>query len=363
MFYISALRTGQATGTEVMNRAQWHLKYGARDETIASHQLWAAYYFITGQIDNAINRQVLASQLNPDLWLETATLCGTEDRAEDRKRFLGRAEAHSRQAIDANPLDAKRRLMLVRVLVDRNELEAAAVVLNDGLKLEQSPEMKRASSDLVLLKMTRMDAVESESTDSGISENLRNKIRFIGQATQIDPSNPEVYRQWAALHDGNQDHVLRRKIREYLEKLIVEGEAVPFAHFTLGGILWAQGEQGKSLFHMERALEMDPRFSDAANNLAWVFATQEKPDLERADQLVRRALEQSPNDIRYLDTLSEILTRQSKWDEALTVMERLLPVALPVQRKPLHLRLAKVYENLGQEDFAKLHREKAESLK
>jgi len=61
---------------------------------------------------------------------------------------------------------------------------------------------------------------------------------------------------------------------------------------------------------MEKAFELDPRFMEPANNLAWVLATQEYPDADRAEQLIRR--------------------------------------------------LADVYEHLGEANFARLHRESAE---
>ncbi len=99
---------------------------------------------------------------------------------------------------------------------------------------------------------------------------------------------------------------------------------------------------------------------DAANNLAWMLATQDKPDLERADALIREALKLSPSNISYLDTLTEVLVKQSQWRDALVVLEKLYPRSVPRQRKDLHRRLAMVYENLGQPELAKLHREQAE---
>jgi len=357
LFLTSALRAGQVQGPDVLNRLQWHLRQSARDNSVESNQLWAFYYLAAGQPDKAIARQAIAAQLNPDLWLEAAALCNSPDSAEDRARFVGRAEAHSRQSIADNPLDAARRLMLVRVLVDRKQLDEADAILADGLKLESSPLLKRAGSDLCLV---RLEQLATPTTATSDADRLQAQIRLIGQASQIDPQNPAIVKHWAALHDRANSDEHRKQIREQLEKSIVDGESTAFAHFTLGGILWTVAEQKKSLFHLEKAFELDPRFMDAANNLAWVLANQEQPDADRAEQLIRQAIQQRPNDLRYQDTLGEVLSKQGKWDEALVVLERVFPVSPVGKRKNLHRRLADAYEHLGEENLARLHRESAE---
>lgn len=353
------IQSGKSQGTDALERLQWHLRQGVRDESIESHQLWTVYYLATGQVDKAIAKQTLAAQLNPDLWLNVASLCAPAERAEDRTRFLARAESHARQSLEANPLDTRRRLMLARVLVDRGEFDSAEKILLDGFKLQNAPEVKRACSDFYLVRLARLPAVPGGNDEL---TQLREKIRLIDQASRFDPSNPAVFQYWAAIHEELDSDQHKQQVREQLEKSIVEGDSAAFAHFTLGGILWKADEREKSLFHMEKAFELDPRFMEAANNLAWVLATQEKPDLERADRLIRQALSQRPNDIRYQDTLGEVLARQGKWDEALVVLEKVLPFVAKSQRKDLHRRLAEAYENLGQENLAKLHRESAEAI-
>jgi len=244
--------------------------------------------------------------------------------------------------------------MLVRVLVDRKELDQATAVVIEGLKLESSPALRRAGSDLCLVRLEQSVALEVAGEERA---RLQSQIRLIGQASQIDPQNPAIVKHWAALHDRVDSQEHRKQVREHLEKSIVDGESAAFAHFTLGGILWTVAEQKKSLFHLEKSFELDPRFMDAANNLAWVLANQEKPDTDRAEQLIRQAILQRPNDLRYQDTLGEVLAKQGRWDEALVILEKVFPVSAMGKRKDLHRRLAEAYEHLGEENLAKLHRE------
>ncbi len=280
----------------------------------------------------------------------------SSDRISDRNRFLVRAEAHARNSLEINPLDVPRRLMLTRVLVDQKRLDEAEASLKAGYELGASVELRRAISDLELVRYENSQLDRTSLSD----DELKDRVAMLGKALEIDPTNPAVLKHWGLLHDQYASPDQQLLLLKMLEQTIVEGQATAFGHFTLGGMLWQAGKRERAMFHMEQSFKLDPRFMDAANNLSWMLATQEEPDLERSDALIREALKLSPNNINYLDTYTEVLVREGKWDESLVILERLYPRALPRQRKDLHRRLAMVYENLGQPELAKLHREQAE---
>ena len=118
----------------------------------------------------------------------------------------------------------------------------------------------------------------------------------------------------------------------------------------------------ESLFHLEKAFELSPQMLDVANNLAWLLAKGPEPDLERAEKLIRSAIEKRPNDIRYHDTLAGVLEESQRWDEALVELEKVLSVTSGNASPDLHTRLAKVYRALGNESMAEMHEEEAEKL-
>jgi len=247
--------------------------------------------------------------------------------------------------------------MLVRVLVDRRELDAAEKVLIEGLQLQDRAEIRRAISELYLLRLSLLQPSEEPGGD------LRERIRLISEASRFDASNPAVYIQLAALHEGISDPEYRQSIQAELERLIATGSAAAFAHFTLGSILWPYGEPQKALFHVERSLELDPQFTDAANNLAWILASQETPDLERAEGLIRQAIAKKASDIRYQDTLALILAGKGQWKETLAILEKILPYVPGSALRDTHLRLAEAYDEIGDKNLASLHRELADGPK
>jgi len=142
----------------VLPRLYWHLRQGARDESLESDRMWIAYHLAVGQTEEAIQRLTSAAEKDPDLWIEAAALCSrVGGREESFDRFLKRSEIHASQTIKDQPLDFQRRLLLTRVLVNRNDLDAAGKTLDEGLKLKAEPTLLRAASDLWFLRMSRMD--------------------------------------------------------------------------------------------------------------------------------------------------------------------------------------------------------------
>jgi tetratricopeptide (TPR) repeat protein len=105
---------------------------------------------------------------------------------------------------------------------------------------------------------------------------------------------------------------------------------------------------------------VDPSATDVANNLAFVLATANEPDLARAMELIESALKIRPNHADYLDTRGTIYSKLGKWKEALADLEAALPAK---SRDPnLHRTLAMVYQNLSNKELADEHRRLADEL-
>ncbi len=192
LLLMNLLRTGNYKVSDIAPRLQWHLKNGAREPIAENHQLWAAFYTITGQADKAIAEQTLAAQQNPDLWVEVAAMCSKEERLDDRIRFLSRAEAHARHSLEINPLDVPRRIMLTKVLVDQKRLDEAEASLKAGCELGDSPELRRALSDMEIVRYEQVKIEANRLSD----EELKGRVAMLGKALEIDPSNPAVLKHW-----------------------------------------------------------------------------------------------------------------------------------------------------------------------
>ncbi len=113
--------------------------------------------------------------------------------------------------------------------------------------------------------------------------------------------------------------------------------------YRLGDLRDAEKAYGK-------ALDLDPRNGDLRNNLAWVYARQERK-LGRARELVERAMELNPgNAPYYLDTLGMVLLKQGELAAAIDAFER-SAAAIPREqrsfRAEVYLHLAEAYAAAG----------------
>jgi len=75
------------------------------------------------------------------------------------------------------------------------------------------------------------------------------------------------------------------------------------------------------------SIEAKPEFADAYNDLAWLYAEEER-DLDLALDFVHKAMELSPENTAYIDTKAEVLTKMGRWEAAIEVREDLLEMDL-----------------------------------
>ena len=131
------------------------------------------------------------------------------------------------------------------------------------------------------------------------------------------------------------------------------------AHFALSNIFWVEGEKEKAKWHIETAYRLDPHFPVITNNLAWILANTDPPDLERAQELAENALQFLPNNPDALDTYGTILMLRKNYNEAIPILQKALSNARTPQK--LHKKLAVCYQEINQPELARLHRKKAVS--
>lgn len=91
--------------------------------------------------------------------------------------------------------------------------------------------------------------------------------------------------------------------------------------FWYGAALERQGLIDDAAEQFQRCIGLDPEHAEAHNYLAYMWAAADL-NLERARQLIQRALKIDPDNGAYLDTLGWIDYRQGRYGEALKNLER-----------------------------------------
>ena len=90
---------------------------------------------------------------------------------------------------------------------------------------------------------------------------------------------------------------------------------------TMLGMIYSQkGESAKALETYEKLLAINPQFSSALNNLAYLYA-ERLGRLEDAHKMARRARELLPHDPFTADTLGWILYRRGEYSWAVNLLQ------------------------------------------
>ena len=98
-------------------------------------------------------------------------------------------------------------------------------------------------------------------------------------------------------------------------------EMVADIYSTMGNLLHEQGQTAEAYACYEAVLQYKPSDILVLNNYAYLLA-EEGGDLEKAEQMSRRAIEAEPTNATYLDTYAWILYRLQRYDEALIYIEQ-----------------------------------------
>jgi tetratricopeptide (TPR) repeat protein len=124
----------------------------------------------------------------------------------------------------------------------------------------------------------------------------------------------------------------------------------------LGILHYMLKSDDQAITQYHRALEINPDFAAAANNLAYLLAEKEK-DLNKALELAQRAKEQMPDDPRVSDTLGWVYFKMGLYDAATREFSASLE-KLPGNPTILY-HLAMTYYKKGNRDQARSTLEKA----
>ncbi len=351
----------------LLRQVHHHLTHGAWQSSPENDVLWGQYHLAGQQWDEATVRLAAAAKAQPMLWHQLYNLYRQLGRPVDAAAAAEAAEAYARDRLREQPTDVAQRLIMADLLAQRGEFEAVGEILAEGLNDpriggDSAIALRHAASNLELIRLGRIDPAAPDADAQRLSR--------IAAASKWSPGNPQIVQTIAKLisepivsltggkkPDGRESSEQLADYQTTLESMVATGQNVPQSHMLLGTVAFARGDTESAIFHLETALEQDPRMIEVANNLAWVLAHQESPDLQRAEQLIKVAVTGAPKHPLVLDTQATIAMLQGHHREALPILEKLLAAASAPNKPPLHAKLAEVYEALDQPSLAAKHRE------
>lgn len=352
---------------EHRRRAKHHLDASRDDQSAEWQKMMSRYYLLNKDLERGLKHLRIAASLDPALLYDLGTIYKTQGFSDVADETLERAQRHFERLIEQD-IARKRQndqshlkaiLNLGAVLTQRGDYDSAREALKRGLLLTPNGgPFGQALADVCLKQYYALLTQENSEP--------RKRLKLLTEAMTFDRSSLEAVRLLAFFGEetetGDATPELKKNAREFLEFMIASGDNSAVAHFALGTKAWADKDPSQAAYHLRRAYELDSSFATLANNLAWVLAHQEAPELDYALEIMNTVLEDYPHVPKYRDTRGQILAKMERWDAALDDLE----LALRSMRDDvdLHTCLAKVYRNISppQDGLAKKHSQLAKAL-
>lgn len=321
-----------------------------KDRELA-HVLVGELYLASGQLDLAEQHFLKGVKGRPVTRMRLAYLYQLRGDRERARREAGIAAEYFKTRTQKNVQDDFSRLSWADAVMFMDQFPEAVAILEEGLALSRKADYR------VALGTVYAAWCDFQVRVRGGKE--MDQLGLVEKGLAWDPNNILLLNRLAAvLAAGGQD---AEQARTTLQAMLAQGKAAGVAHFMLGIDAWHAGRREEAQVHWERAIELAPHLTMAANNLAMLLSEGRRPDLPRAVQIINLVLEKTPDHPVYRDTRGRIYIKMGKWREALADLEMALSKSPPGSAS-LHLALATVYDQLGVGAMAQEHRRLADQL-
>lgn len=180
-------------------------------------------------------------------------------------------------------------------------------------------------------------------------------LETIGTARQALPDHPllQYHEAWVYYYSHQYEEAIKR-----FEKVIATfaqpqfnqelyKEVVRSSRFSLSNSYVLQGDIAKGQAILEDVLKMSPDDPSVNNDLGYLYADQGQ-QLERAEQMIKKALASDPENGAYLDSMGWVLFKQGKYAEALPHLEKAVKAAAGSGDETIWDHLGDAYSHLQQ---------------
>lgn len=318
-------------------------------------------------LDKALNDSSTSTAKREPILLDKARVHAVNKNTEAAKEVC-------REILKINPESQDAQKLLGQLLVKENKIDEAIEAFEHVDEMETTP--GEARLHIALLKMQKQDfedaSLDLELIIGSNPTNYKahyylassyaglNKVdRAINQIKQI-PIDSEVFlesRTFGAFlfqRDGRfaeaasllreaaekkPDDVrllsllvnLERQAKnnrgaiEVLEQMIELAPDNANFHFTLGALYDELDDKTESEMSMRRAIALNPKFADALNYLGYTLAERGE-NLDEAEELVVRALEEDPENGYYLDSLGWVYYQRGEYEKAKVKLEKAVKI-------------------------------------
>ena len=209
--------------------------------------------------------------------------------------------------IQQHPHEAKIHQLYSEYLFAKQDYKGAIEQL--GYSLDVNPTDADGWRNMVILNM--------------MDDNYPDAIKASEKALEYNPDNIDLRRYVAGCYHQMEQY--DKAIETYKRLLdMVDSTDLTLRSEIITGMGDTYSEMDDSMntvFHYERALELDPINSGALNNYAY-FLAQRGQDLDRAERMAALAVKDEPDNINFIDTYAWVFFAKKDYENALLYIKK-----------------------------------------
>ncbi|WP_210420450.1 tetratricopeptide repeat protein [Aquisphaera giovannonii] len=288
------------------------------------------------------------------------------DRGSEKSGRLERLVKLQRYVTEQNPSpQGYKDLAETLHRLDRNA-EAAATFAQmqekypaekNGRSLGQLAEYQRYAGQLDAALETARSAVKSEPNDLevqsvladilGESGKVDEAVDILRKVVKSDGDNPKfLFALGAILTKFGRNEEAIGVFQDLLKRFSANDTIVRICHSNLSIIYVNQGDYARGEAELEVLYQKSPDDPGVNNDLGYLYADQGK-NLEKAESMIRKAVQEEPDNSAYLDSLGWVLFKRGKAGEALDPLTRAVELQKAKEKSGASPPDATIREHLG----------------
>jgi tetratricopeptide (TPR) repeat protein len=268
-----------------------------------AHNNLAVLLMEQGALEEAIKHGRQALRFRPD-FAEAHSNLGS---ALAKVGKLDEAIEHFHQALKIKPDHIETHNNLGSALATKGDLDEAVGHYRQALRLNPD-------SAIVLYNLGKVHRLQAKYDEA---------ITYYKESLRLKPNQPVAHKELAMVlfRQGKLDEAT-----VHYEYSIQFKEDQPFVLNKLGESYFLRGEIKEAFRCWNKVLELEPEWVGAINNLAWIKATHQDPDIHNPDEAVQLALRACKltkyNRADILDTLAVAYAAAGRFGEAVTTAQK-----------------------------------------
>jgi tetratricopeptide (TPR) repeat protein len=228
-------------------------------------------------------------------------------------------------------------------------------------KLVELADLHRRAGHHEAVKAILHDAMQIEPVDGTSNLRLANLLSEVGQvddatrvlrdASRRDPANPVydlILGGILTKYSRNEEAI--KLLEGLLNRFGDNDNVVKAVRPSLSVIYVNQGDYKKGEAELERLLERYPDDPGANNDLGYLYAEQGK-NLEKAESMIRKALDEDKENRAYLDSLGWVLFKRGKPKDAIEALKKAVEKTKEASEQDGTNPDATILEHLGDVHF------------